>query len=110
MSNFFLIHDTVEANGKTIKENNLALTHQIPIGALVEVKYDVWYGDGTCAKIHARLFVVSHNRDCDGTPLYALSSYAGLMTENGFSEERLTVIPMTSEIRGGYGALEWDES
>jgi len=35
--------DIVEKNGKTIRENNLALTHKIPIDTLVEVKYDQWF-------------------------------------------------------------------
>ena len=48
-------------NRKTIKENNMALNHSIPVGALVEI------GSG------ARLFVRKHTRDCDGTPLYILS-------------------------------------
>ena len=59
--------DIVEANGKTIKENNTSLPHNIPIGTLVEV--NIHY-----SKEHGiRLFVCSHDRDCDGTPLYSLS-------------------------------------
>lgn len=60
----------VEANGKTIKENNMEVTHNIPIGALVEYKLERWYGEGSCAVIHARKYVVAYSRDCDGTPLY----------------------------------------
>lgn len=60
----------VEANGKTIKENNMEVTHTISIGALVEYKLERWYGEGSCAVIHARKYVVAHSRDCDGTPLY----------------------------------------
>lgn len=48
--------------GKTYREENNARTHSFPLGSLVEVK-----DEGT------RLFVVLHNRDCDGTPLYCLS-------------------------------------
>ena len=66
--------DIVESNGKTIRENNLSLQHKYPIDTLVEVKYDKWFGGGACEKVHARLFVVHHSRDCDGTPLYILAS------------------------------------
>lgn len=67
-----IFSDIVEENGKTIRENNMKIKHNIPIGTLVEVKYNEWGSGGSCAKIHARLWVISHNRDCDGTPLYAL--------------------------------------
>lgn len=66
--------DIVEENGKTIHQNNQEKPHNIPLGALVEVQYDDWYGEGACAKVTARLFVVHQGRDCDGTPLYWLSS------------------------------------
>lgn len=71
------VKDIIEENGKTIEQNNLEKKHNIPIGTLVEVKYDEWFGDGACQKVHARLWVVSHDRDCDGTPLYTLSSHRG---------------------------------
>lgn len=51
--------------GKTYREENEAITHNIPLGTLVEVDCDDSKG--------LRLFVVAHERDCDGTPLYALS-------------------------------------
>lgn len=66
------VKDIVENNGKTIEQNNMEKGHNIPLGTLVEVKYDKWHGDGACEKIHARLWVVDHSRDCDGTPLYSL--------------------------------------
>lgn len=71
-----LFGDIVEENGKTIRENNLEKQHNIPLGALVEVKYNKWHGGGACSKIHARLWVVKCSRDCDGTPLYWLSKKA----------------------------------
>lgn len=59
--------DIREKNGKTIRENNLELTHKIPLGTLVEINHED-------SKYHGlRVFVVRHDRDCDGTPLYALS-------------------------------------
>lgn len=69
------IKNIVEDNGKTVEHNNIKKNHNIPIGALVEVKYNQWLGDGCCVKVHARLWVVGHGRDCDGTPLYTLSPF-----------------------------------
>lgn len=68
MRPFFLIHDIIEENGKTVRENNLAKPHNIPIGALVELVNDE---DGV--RVGARAFVILHRRDCDGTPLYSLA-------------------------------------
>ena len=50
-----------DIGGKTWREKNSEMIHNIPIGALVELE------DGV------RLFVVDHIRDCDQTPLYNLS-------------------------------------
>jgi hypothetical protein len=67
------ISQMIEENGRTVRENNMERIHNIPVGTLVEVKFDNWHGDGACAKIHARMFVASCGRDCDGTPLYWLT-------------------------------------
>jgi len=126
--------DIVEENGKTIRDNNLAVVHDIPIGALVEVKFEEWHGDGCCEKIHARLWVVRQDRDCDGTPLYSLSKHKEAMfvdgalrcrgedgwwfrqeivlniandIHTGFSKESLKIIEVTPELIHGEGALEW---
>lgn len=65
--NLINVADLVEENGKTFKENNLEKQHSIAIGTLVEVNIDY-------SKEHGiRLFVCSHDRDSDGTPLYTLS-------------------------------------
>lgn len=105
--------DIVEANGKTIRENNMKLGHNIPIGSLVEVKYDEWHGDGACQVVHARLWIVAHSRDCDGSPLYCLSRWkdpefamAVKQLKCGFSEDCLTVVEVTPELIRGEGALE----
>lgn len=116
MPKLVAIHEFVEANGKTIKENNLARPHVIPLGTLVEARWDEWFGGGACMKIHARLWVVHQGRDCDGTPLYGLSRWrdpafalqAG-QTHHGFSEERLIVIEITEAVRRGDDALEWED-
>jgi len=67
------VADIVEDNGKTVRENNLDRSHNIPLGTLVEVKYSKWLGNGACIRSEARLFVVSHDRDCDETPLYRVA-------------------------------------
>lgn len=74
MPKLIILHNTLEENGKTIRENNLQKKHNIPLGTLVEVKYTNWHGDGACEKVHARLWIVECGRDCDGTPLYWLST------------------------------------
>lgn len=61
------VADVVEANGKTIRENNNAVAHAIPLGSLVEINTPNYPDNGL------RLFVHSHIRDCDGTPLYVLT-------------------------------------
>lgn len=109
------IHDLVAVNGKTIKENNLLMKHAIPIGTLVEVQWDEWFGDGACWKVHARLWVVAHTRDCDGSPLYSLSRWRdpefalyAMGLHGGFSEESLSVVEVTNEVKRGDNSLEWD--
>ena len=108
--------DIVEENGKTIYENNLTKTHNIPIWTMVEVKWDEYYGDGACQKIHARLWVVKHNRDCDGSHLYILGKdmigyrsplLYDSVTFGGFSEENLSVIKVTDDIKIGKDSLAW---
>ena len=122
----------VEENGKTIRENNMEKDHNIPVGALVEVKMDSWYGDGACDKTHARLWVIEQGRDCDGTPLYWLSFTPKHKWENikvqfdewtvdgdlaqkmfykvcgGFLEKSLTVIEVTDDLVYGTGSLRWE--
>lgn len=130
------LSDIVEENGKTIRENNLEKVHDIQIGTLVEVKFHEWHGDGACEKVHARLWVVSHDRDCDGTPLYSLSKFKEPMfvegsirfrgedgwwlkeeptlkvandIHSGFSRENLTPVEVTEDLKKGVGVLDWRE-
>ena len=88
------IHDLVcpdDTQGRTYAEINLEKTHRIEIGTLVELESGV------------RLFVVSHKRDCDETPLYYLShdkddveqqtiSFCNKSWIGGYPEHSLTVI------------------
>jgi hypothetical protein len=69
-----MFSDIVEENGKTIRENRTAIKHGIPIGTLVEVKFDKYLGGPCGMAIWAHLYVVAHHRDCDGSPLYMLAS------------------------------------
>lgn len=105
-----LVPNIVEANGKTVRENNLALAHKIPLGTLVEVNINYSEHHGI------RMYVCHHGRDCDGTPLYSLwpsndisryvddvqgnDDYAriqrvyNMKAEHGFSDESLIVIKL----------------
>lgn len=79
MAEIMMFSDIVEENGKTIRENNMEKIHKIPIGSVVDVELDecLDYEPGTeyetFIRGKARLVVVAHNRDCDGTPLYSLA-------------------------------------
>ena len=110
------LKDPDDPQGRSCREVNTEKKHKIPIGNLVEAKWDSWFGDGACWKVHARLWVVSHDRDCDGTPLYSLSRWNDpdfakqvRQTHNGFSEESLMPIEITKELRDGYDSLSWRE-
>lgn len=96
---------TNKETGKTFREENNEKKHNIPLGALVEVDFDDTHCESP--KSGLRLFVVSHDRDCDGTPLYSLSfnkdwkmqpskfipKIAYLMEkDSGYSEKVLKVI------------------
>lgn len=68
MIDITIVHNVVNPEtGLTTKQENQKLTHRIPLDTLVEINLD--YNDAH----GCRLFVVEHNRDCDGTPLYSLS-------------------------------------
>lgn len=102
--------------GKTYRQENLERQHQIPVGSLVEVKFRQWFGNGACWKVHARLWVVQHTRDCDGTPLYSLSKWLDpdfalevKDVHSGISEESLTVIEVTDRVAKGYDSLRWED-
>jgi hypothetical protein len=71
MSKAEFIGNFIENNGKTIKENNLEIKHNIPLGELVEII--TWDKESEEKYGGLRLFVVEHERDVDGTPLYGLS-------------------------------------
>ena len=67
MTNFVFVPDIVEANGKTVRQNNLEIAHTIPLKTFVEIDCD-------CSESHGcRGYVVDYERDCDGSPLYGIS-------------------------------------
>ena len=72
-----------DVSGKTWKEKNMELRHNIPITALVELETGV------------RLFVVRHTRDCDGTPLYVVSADIDAVADNARN-------PLIDKLHGGY--------
>lgn len=89
---FIMAHDLVNpATGKTWRQENLEKHHAIPLGTLVEV--EPWDEQSEHEYGGARLFVASHDRDCDGTPLYSLAMKRGETRrgrlEHGFSEKSL---------------------
>lgn len=62
-----------EANGKTIYENNMDIKHKIPIGTKVYWENETYTTAGP--KIEKGIYTIfSHDRDCDGTPMYAIIS------------------------------------
>jgi len=87
------VADIVEANGKTVKQNNMAQVHNISIGTLVEILPD------SCSDDEAglRLFVVGHGRDCDGTPLYHMSFKKDAYKEMEEHEKNMAVLPRGEE-------------
>ena len=97
-SPFIHIADLVnQESGKTYREENAELQHNIPIGSLVEIEPD-----------GVRLFVVYHARDCDETPLYSLAinsedtkrehdRFYNHKWHNGYPEECLKIISLPNK-------------
>jgi len=81
------ISSIIESNGKTVRENNMARAHKIPIGTFIELicELDEQFRG-------ARLWVTGHNRDCDGSPLYYLGFNDMRTITGGFSEQALKII------------------
>lgn len=75
------VADIVEANGKTVRQNNQAIPHELPLGSLVEITIDCPIGEFGSVYKGVRLFVVAHDRDCDGSPLYSLSFDQNVLRE-----------------------------
>lgn len=112
--------DPDNPNGPTIREANLKRSHSIPIDSLVELDISSWLGNGVCVSGKARLFVVRHDRDCDGTPLYSVATFKmsdfgsmevirslSELALTGIGEEALTVVKVTPDIVSGNDIPEW---
>lgn len=106
---FVFVHDIVEANGKTIKENNMEKGHTIPLGALVEVEnlristgYEEEGQPLLTMKGWGRLYVTRHGRDCDGTPLYGLCDLPVPYPERSLSKEWTQVKAFSHFMDFGY--------
>lgn len=89
MNQFINVADLVNTKtGKTWRQENSELQHNIPLGSLVELETG------------ERLFVIKHNRDCDQTPMYSLGMNHEINREDnmfsklhhGYSEESLKVV------------------
>lgn len=85
-----MVYDIIcDESGKTWKEKNAELEHNIPIGTLVEI-------DAVDHPSHGvRLRVCSYLRDCDNTPLYEL-------TCNIDEYERFKSLPFAVYSTGGW--------
>ena len=74
------VADLDSGNGKTYREVNNATKHGLKVGQLVQLY---------CG---ARLHVLKHSRDCDGTPLYVIGLKESNIIEGGYPEESLTAV------------------
>ncbi len=63
----------VEANGKTIRQNNLERKHKYPIGTIVKFEVNESHEDNIFVKGTVQAYVCRQTRDCDGSPLYTMS-------------------------------------
>lgn len=57
------LQDPEDSDGRTYREVNNAKTHSFNVGQMVEIHNG------------CRMFIAKHGRDCDGTPLYSLTTY-----------------------------------
>lgn len=106
MADAVFIGDIVESNGKTIKENNFSLKHEYPIMSQVKVVYcDSWLSRESeviqnAVKTGLPFYVVQHIRDCDGTPLYAVSFVPLTAAEDErLNEKYLSMVSNDGSIR-----------
>lgn len=61
---------------KTYRQLNAEMIHRFPIGVMVNYRTGEWDDDRDAYVYqNLQLYVVSHDRDCDQTPLYTLSMH-----------------------------------
>lgn len=107
-----MFSDIIEENGRSIRENNLELTHTIPVGTLVEVTAHVDMANGTKLRGVCHMYVWAHTRDCDGTPLYSLSaqSMSGVVEMINWANARGDHQPTQAEMDNFARQLKLDKS
>ncbi|HAT8517579.1 hypothetical protein [Vibrio parahaemolyticus] len=112
MADAVFIGDIVESNGKTIKENNFSLKHEYPIMSQVKVvSHDSWLSRESEViqnAVNAGLpfYVVQHIRDCDGTPLYAVSFVPLTAAEDErLNEKYLSMVSKDRSLRADLSAF-----
>lgn len=66
------VSQIIESNGLPNFINNLNQHHQIPLMSSVSIKLDTDSDNNIDPS--QQFFVVSHTRDCDGTPLYHIAN------------------------------------
>ena len=72
--------DPNDKQGRSYRQINNEKTHALKVGQLVELE---------CG---ARLYVLKHSRDCDGTPLYTIGLQESNIVEGGYPQEYLKAI------------------
>lgn len=101
------VSDIVGEDGLSDKERNAKIGHNIPLLAMVELVSDPGDGPSVCDGL--RLFVQEHSRDCDGTPLYNLTTdwrlcFKEVKRPQAYADslERMHWWSVTGKIVGGY--------
>ena len=95
----YFVHDFVEKNGKTIKDNNLNIQHRLSVGTLVEIRNSTredWEWTGM------RMYICKHTRDRDGYPLYSLGpkeTKDRFNWSHGFTEDCLREVRSHKKIK-----------
>lgn len=103
------VADLVEANGKTIRENNASLKHKYELGTVVDVDVEIYAPSGDDVEValtgSCRLIVVGHTRDCDQAPLYVLSDLGVEYPMEGgtFSQAKMAYKYVANLVEFGYG-------
>ena len=72
--------DPSDKQGRSYRQINNEKTHNFKVGQLIELE---------CG---ARLHVLKHSRDCDGTPLYVIGLKESNIVEGGYPEDYLKAI------------------
>jgi hypothetical protein len=80
MDNVADLTDPSDTKGRSYRQINNATPHNFKVGQLVELE---------CG---ARLYIIKHSRDCDGTPLYVVGLQESNIVEGGYPEDYIKAI------------------